>query len=626
MPAISTLFDIADDTRWVDFYAERARGGAGLLIVGGLQTLFPGRTSRLGKVHLYADRFIARLSELTAAVHRHPAKIAAQLATHNYWSPEGKAETAAFIGPSEVEIPTDCLHPNYCANPFLPKVRALSVAEIEVIVQAVGDAALRAKKAGFDAVELLVAAGNLFNRFLNPCTNVRTDEYGGSPENRSRIVTRAIADIQAKAGRDFPLICRISALDMLPWGLSLDRWKEIAVIIAGSGVHALSIYPGWHETRAPRHQMCVPRGHFVYLAQAIKEVVAIPVAANIRINDPVLADRIIAEGKADLIAMGTPLIADPELPLKARENRLEDIRMCGGCCNCWDRLVSGEPIDCSVNARVGREEGRPLGRSQAPRKVLVIGGGPGGMEAARVAALRGHTVTLFEKKDRLGGQLAYAVLPPHKEEWTNLIRYLGGQLQKLKVDVRLNTEFTPEALVREAPEAVIVATGAVPIIPGIPGMDGPHVTHALDVLEGARRVGQRVVVVGGGAIGCETAEFLHREAKQVTLLEMQDELGKDIGQWNRWIVLDRLSASVRIETGVTVEAIIPEGVKAARLGGPPRIYEADSVVMAVGMRSNDSLARDLQGKVVSLKLVGDCAKLGKIRDAIAEGYRAAVEL
>jgi 2,4-dienoyl-CoA reductase (NADPH2) len=626
MPAITTLFDVEENSRWVDFYAERARGGAGLLIVGGLQTLFPGRISRLGKVHLYEDRFIPRLSELTAAVHRYKAKVAAQLATHNYWAKNGKAESAEYIGPSEVDIPTTGLHPAYCTDECLPRVRALTVEEIVAIEEAVGDAAERAKKAGFDAVELLVAAGNLFNRFLNPCTNRRTDEFGGTLENRTRIVVDTIAIIKKKVGRNFPLICRISALDMVPWGLDLESWKEIAAAIEKAGVHALSIYPGWHETRQPRHQMCVPRGNFVYLAQAIKQVVDIPVAANIRINDPRLADQIITEGKADLIAMGTPLIADPDLPNKARENRLDDIRMCGGCCNCWDRLVSGEPIDCSVNARVGREEGHPIIRAAKPKRLCVIGGGPGGMEAARVAALRGHRVRLFEKKDRLGGQLVYAVLPPHKQEWANLIRYLSKQLQKLEVDIRLNTEFTLETLENEKPDAVIVAAGAMPIIPDIPGIKGNNVVTALEVLEGSKDVGQNVAVVGGGAIGCETAEYLQQGGKQVTILEMLDGIGKDISQWNRWVILDRVSNSVRVETGVKVEEICENGIKATKAGKYPKFYEMDSAVIAVGMRPVVSIANDLEGKVTSLYVVGDCAKLGRIRDAIAGGFQAAVEI
>jgi 2,4-dienoyl-CoA reductase (NADPH2) len=626
MPAITTLFDLEENSRWIDFYVERARGGAGLLIVGGLQTLFPGRKSRLGKVHLYADRDIPRLGELTEAIHRNGGIAAAQLATHNYWAKNGKIDSAEYIGPSEVDIPTEGLHPNYCQCELLPKVRPLSVSEIMMIEEAIGDAAARARKAGFDAVELLVAAGNLLNRFINPCTNRRTDEYGGSLENRTRIVVRAIADIKKRVGRDFPLICRISGTDMLPWGLELDSWKEIAVILEKAGSHALSIYPGWHETRAPRHQMSVPRGHFVYLAQAIKDVVKIPVAANMRINDPLLAEQIVAEGRADLIAMGTPLIADPYLPQKAKEGRLEDIRMCGACCNCWDRLVSGEPISCTVNARVGRQDQQSFTRAAKSKKVLVIGGGPGGMEAARVAARRGHQVTLFEKKDKLGGQLLYAVLPPYKDEWHNLIRYLSTQLKKLGVDIRLNRECTKETITEARPDAVIVAAGATPIIPDIPGTDGPNVATALDVLDGTKTVGQSVIVVGGGAIGCETAEYLHRTGRRVTILEMTDRIGRDISEWNRWVVMDRLSAGVRMETDVKVDAIHEKGVKATRSGTHSEFFEADSVVLAVGMKPAERLANDLQGTVASLQAIGDCARLGRIRDAIAAGFQAALEI
>jgi 2,4-dienoyl-CoA reductase (NADPH2) len=626
MPALTTLFDIVENSRWLNFYVERARGGAGLLIVGGLQTLFPGRESRLGKVHLHSDGDIVRLSELTKAIHHNGGLVAAQLATHNYWAKSGKISGAEYIGPSEVDIPTAGLHPNYCQCELLPKVRPLTVAEIMMIEEAIGDAAARAQKAGFDAVELLVAAGNLLNRFINPCTNRRNDEYGGSLENRTRIVVRAIADIQKKTGQDFPLICRISGLDMLPWGLELDNWKEIASILENAGSHALSIYPGWHETRQPRHQMSVPRGHFVYLAQAIKEVVRIPVAANIRINDPLLAEQILAEGRADIIAMGTPLIADPYLPQKAKEGRLEDIRMCGACCNCWDRLVKGEPIDCTVNAGVGREDQYPIRRAGKSKKVFVIGGGPGGMEAARVAARRGHRVRLFEKKDRLGGQLLYAALPPHKDEWNNLIRYLSTQLKKLDVDIRLNQECTVAAIAKAKPDAVIVATGASPIIPDIPGINGQNVANALEVLDGSKEVGQNVIVVGGGAIGCETAEYLHRKGKRVTILEMTDRIGKDISEWNRWVVIDRLSAGVRLETNVKLEEIHEKGVKATRAGKPPEFFEADSVVLAVGMKPVDRIANELKGMVTSLHLVGDCARLGKVRDAIAAGFQAALEI
>jgi len=314
------------------------------------------------------------------------------------------------------------------------------------------------------------------------------------------------------------------------------------------------------------------------------------------------------------------------LPKKAQEGRLEDIRMCGACCNCWDRLIKGEPIDCTVNACVGRENRYPIARAGKSKKVLVIGGGPAGMEAARVAAHRGHQVSLFEKKGKLGGQLLYATLPPYKDEWNNLIRYLSTQLKKLGVDIRLNQECTAETINKARPDAVIVATGATPIIPDIPGTNGHNVATALEVLAGRKEVGQNVIVVGGGAIGCETAEYLHRKGKRVTILEMTESIGKDISEWNRWVVMDRLSAGVRLETRVKVKEIRKEGVTATRADKQLEFFEADSVVIATGMKPFDPMATELKDKVASIQVVGDCAGLGRVRDAVAAGFQAALEI
>jgi 2,4-dienoyl-CoA reductase (NADPH2) len=367
MPAITTHFDFDESSHlWENFYAERARGGAGLLIIGALQSLYPGRRAYVGRVNLHHDGDMPRLRKLTTAIHNSGGKASAQIATYDYWAKNGTKSTADYVGPSEVTIPTNGLHPNFSQAEYLPRNRSLMVEEILMIEEAVGDAAVRAQKTGFDAIELQVVGGSLLCRFVNPFTNRREDQYVGPLENRTRFIVEAITNIHRKTGHDFPLICRIPGIDMVPWGLTLDNWKAVALIIEKAGAHALSIYPGWHETREPRHQMCVPRGGFVYVAEGIKEVVRIPVIANIRINDPILAEQILEEGKADLIAMGTPLIADPDLPRKAKENRLEDIRMCTACCNCWDDVMRGEAITCSVNARVGKESKQPISGSRIP--------------------------------------------------------------------------------------------------------------------------------------------------------------------------------------------------------------------------------------------------------------------
>jgi 2,4-dienoyl-CoA reductase-like NADH-dependent reductase (Old Yellow Enzyme family)/thioredoxin reductase len=627
MPAITTNYDFDKVDRLVGFYAERAKGGVGLIITGALQTLYPGRRSHVSRTQIDDDHDIPKLREWTKAIHDNGGRVAAQLATYGYWAKKREESTPEDVGPSDVSIPTNGIHPNFSRAEFVPRTRPLTTKEILTIEEAVGDAAVRARESGFDGVELQAVRGNLFVRFINPFTNRRIDEYGGTLENRVRILTETINNIKKKVGKDFPLICRIPGTEMVPWGLVLDDWKQIAPMIEKAGVHALSIYPGWHETREPTHQMCVPRGAFVYLAEGIKQAVSIPVAAGNRINDPVLAERILLENKADLIAMGTPLIADPYLPNKAREGQLEDIRMCTACCNCWDDLMKGKPVTCSVNARVGKELEYPIIATKKSKKVFVIGGGPAGMEAARVASLRGHQVTLFEKEPKLGGQLLYAALPPYKEEWNTFMNHLVGQLRKLNVEVRLNEECTVRTVEEGMPDAIIVATGATPMIPNILGVDKEYVMTAIEALTRSKQVGQNVVIVGGGSIGCETAEFLFKMGKKVTILEMLDRIGADIGEWNRWVMIDRLNAAgIRVETSSKVELITEKGVRITHPNGMEEFFEADLVVIAVGMKSVNKMADELNGKVASLYKVGDCVEPHKVRQAIEGGFLAGLHV
>jgi 2,4-dienoyl-CoA reductase (NADPH2) len=627
MPAITTNYDFGKIDRLAGFYAERAKGGVGLIITGALQTLYPGRRSHRGGIDISNDNDILKLQELTKVIHANGGRVAAQLATYGYWAKKREESTPEDVGPSDVLIPSNDSPPTFSRAEFVPRVRPATLEEIVMIEEAIGDAAVRVQESGFDGVELQVVGGNLFVRFVNPFTNRRCDEYGGALENRVRILIETIAKIRKKVGDDFPLICRIPGTEMVPWGLVLDDWKQIAPMIEKAGVHALSIYPGWHETRDPRHQMCVSRGAFVYLAEGIKGVVKIPVAAGNRINDPVLAEEILLKGKADLIAMGTPLIADPYLPNKAKAGQLEDIRMCTACCNCWDDVMKGKPVTCSVNAMAGKELEYPFVAVKNSKKVFVIGGGPAGMEAARVASQRGHRVTLFEKGPKLGGQLLSAALPPYKEEWNTLVNYLVTQLRKFNVEVRLNEECTIGTVKESEPDAVVVATGAIPIFPDIPGVDKGNVVTAMEVLIGGKQVGHNVVIVGGGSIGCETAEFLFKMGKKVTILEMLDRIGADIGEWNRWVIVDRLNAAgIRVETGSKVGLITERGVKITRPNGLQEFFEADSVVIAVGMESKDKISDELSGKVISLYKVGDCLEPRKVKQAIEGGFLAGLQV
>lgn len=627
MTAVSTRYDFEDSDRLSRFYAHRARGGAGLIITGALQTLYPGRKTGTGRISLYNDAGIPKLKEWTKAIHDNGSRAAAQLATYNYWSQKGTEGTAESVGPSSVVVPREGTHPLISLAEYLIPDRELTLEEIGMIQEAVAAAALRAREAGFDAIEFQCFGGNLFHRFTNPFLNRRTDAYGGNVENRMRFMTESIANIKKKAGHDLPIICRIAGMDPVPWGMGVEYWQEIAVILQAAGVHALNIYPRWHESREPAVQMCVPRNAFVHVAEAIKKVVAIPVITNARIVDPRDAEQILASGKADFVGMARPLIADPDLPQKAREGRIDEIRFCTACCRCYDDYFSDRFVSCSVNPQAGMEKEYAIHRAPKPKRVIVLGGGPAGMEAARVAALRGHRVALFEATGKLGGQLVYGVVPPHKEEWKTTVGYLATQLGKLNVEVRLNTALTAEEIAGEKPDVVVIATGATFSIPDLPGFKGPNVITAIDVLAGRKQTGHKVVVVGGGSTGCETAEFLAREGRQVAILEMLPRIGADFGPANRYLAIDRLvAAGIRLETGVKAEEITPTGVKVIRAGLYPEFFEADTVVLSVGLVSNDKIASSLEGRVPFVYKIGDAAKPASIKEAMESAFKIALQI
>ena len=627
MVAVTTRYDFEESDRLPRFYAERAKGGVGLIITGALQTLYPGRKLGAGRVNLYNDSGIPKLKQWVKAIHDNGGKAAAQLATYGYWSKKGTEGTAEDVGPSAVALPREGLHPLFSLAEYLPPVRALTLEEIVTIQEAIGDAASRAREAGFDAVEIQCVGGNVLHRFTNPFLNRRDDLYGGCVENRLRIMTESIANVKKRTGNDFPIICRIPGLDPVPWGLGLEHWQEIASILEKTGAHGLNIYPRWYESRDPLPQMCVPRNAFVPLAEGIKKAVNIPVITNVRINDPLDAEQIVATGKADFIGMGRPLIADPHLPNKAREGRLDDIRLCTACCRCYDDVASDRFMSCAVNPLAGKEGEYVVKPVEKAKRVFVIGGGLSGMEAARVAALRGHRVTVFEAKERLGGLLLYGTIPPYKEEWKTTLQYLTTQLGKLRVQVRVNTRCTAKEVEDGRPDVVIVATGSVPLIPNLPGVLGSNVATALDILAGGKQAGQTVVIVGGGSTGCETAEFLAQKGKQVILLEMLPRIGADYGPMNRWVVLDRLvAAGIRLETGAKVEAITEKGVKVLRAGLYPEFFEADSVVLALGMKPNDGIDLKLEGKVPSLFKIGDAVKPAGVTEAIESGFKVGLQV
>jgi 2,4-dienoyl-CoA reductase (NADPH2) len=619
MLAIGTGYSESDGTvgdRFINFYVERARGGVGLIIAPfapfdmGLPFI-PG---------LYDDRFIPGARRLADAVHACGTKIAPQFLGQYFWLNK-KSGAFEFIAPSAV------------FNKMIGTTpRALTVEEIHLLVDEYGEAGRRAREAGFDAIELHLGIGYLLNRFISPCTNKRTDEYGGSLENRMRFPLEIIARIHKRAGEDYPIICRVSAEEYMKGGHTLEDSKKVVSILETAGVQAIDVEAGWHECPEPLVVMSVPRGAFVYLAEEIKKVVNVPVVAAYRINNPELAEQILADGKADLIGLGRALLADSEFPNKAREGRTDEIRTCIACSNCLDNLLTGyksgamSPAFCSINPRMGNEAEYAIEPARVAKRVLVVGGGPGGMEAARVAALRGHQVTLCEKGEELGGQLRVACLPPYKDELGSLIKNMATQVRKAGVEVRLNTEVTLELVEKENPDVVILAVGATPLIPDIPGAGQDNVVTAVDVLTQRRDVGETAVVVGGGMVGCEAAEFLADLGKKVTILEMLPKIGSDYGATYRHVVLRRLrKTGIKMETNVMVEEITDRGVKAKR-DDAAKFFPGDTVVLAVGFKSSKELDEKLSGKVPAPYSIGDCVEPRRIKEAIEEGFRLAREI
>lgn len=598
--------------RQKDYYAARARGGTGLLTTGLILPSSMGRPIP-GRMGIYHDRFIPGLCQLVDVVHAEGAKIAIQISLQYYWA-KGEGAPLEEVAPSEVSTRRGS------------QPRALSVAEIHQIIGEYSEGVRRAREAGFDAVELHCGIGYMISRFISPCTNKRTDQYGESLENRMRFLLEIIESSKRKAGSDYPLICRISADEFMEGGHKLEDTKRLIPILEGAGVHCLNVGAGWHECRTPLVHMSVPRGGFVYLAEEVKKVAKVPVVAAYRINDPVLADSIIAEGSADLVGMCRALIADPELPNKAREGRLDEIRPCIACGHCLDLVMLGAPLACAVNPRVGKEAEHATAPAKNPKKVFVIGGGPAGMEAAAGAAGRGHEVTLFEKMDRLGGNLLLAAVPSYKWEINSLTDYLETWLKRSGARIRLNQEMSEKAIAEGKPEVVIIATGATALIPDIPGVNEGNVVTALEVLGGEREVGARVVIVGGGMIGCEAAEYLADRGKKVTIIEMLERIGADIGMTTRWVVMQRLrNAGINMETRAKVEEITDQGVVVGR-GDSREFFSADSVVLAVGLLPQDELASRLKGMVTECYTIGDCNQAQRIIQAIDDGYRISREI
>ena len=644
MPAMHLNFTMGggvSDTL-VDFYAERARGGVAMITVGGcsVDTLGSGPIM----IGLHEDRFVDGLTRLTGAIHEGGALAVAQL----YHA--GKYAYSMLTGQQAVS-----------ASAVFSKLtkempRELSLDEITQVQRAFADAARRAQEAGFDGVEVLGSAGYLICQFLSPVSNQREDRYGGSFENRVRFGREVIEQVRAAVGPQTAVLVRVAGADLVPGGLNNEHSARASRVFSEAGAQAVNVTGGWHETRVPQLTMGVPRGAFLHLARRIREAVEVPVMASNRIADPRMAEQALADGMADLINFGRPLIADPRLPQKALSGKPWRIIHCVACNQgCFDNVFAARPVRCTVNPVVGQEGKLPLGEADNRRKVLVAGGGPAGMMAAITAARRGHQVTLAERSGQLGGQLLLAGATRDRQEMLTLVADLRQQLEDCAVKLLLNTEVTPVGVQAAGAEVVVVATGASAAPCDLPGADLPNVKQAWELLASQAAVGPEVVVVGGGPVAVDVARelaqrgtldaeslrfLLINEAEdpatlrqrclqgthKVTVVELLSRAGKGIGRSTRWTLLQDLSRfGVEVLVSARVSAITEQGVELEQ-DGEARLLPADTVVLATGSRAESALAEALGEAGVETVVVGDARSPRRAFEALHEGFKAGLEI
>jgi 2,4-dienoyl-CoA reductase (NADPH2) len=601
------------------YYAERAKGGVGLIVTGGYAP------NKRGWLKPFASEMSNRLhaerhKQVTSAVHEHGGAIALQVLHAGRYS-----YTPFSVSASAIKAPI---------NPFRPS--ALSTRGVDRTVSDFARAARLAQRAGYDAVEIMGSEGYLVNQFLAARTNRRTDAWGGTAEKRMRFPVEIVRRTREAVGDGYPVIYRLSLLDLVEGGQTWDEVVELAHRIEDAGATVINTGIGWHEARVPTIITQVPRGAWTWATERLKAEVSVPVCASNRINTPQLADRLIADGTADLVSMARPLLADPDFVNKAAAEREDEIITCIACNQaCLDHVFKNQKASCMLNPRAGRETEIVLVPTLRKRQVAVVGGGPAGLAAAAAYAERGDAVTLFEKGAELGGQFRLAMQIPGKEEFAEALRYYRRQLEIHGVEVRLNTTADPEALTGF--DEVVVATGVVPRVPAIPGIDHPKVVLYSDVLDGSVEVGRRVAVIGAGGIGVDVAHYLTHDptettadwlahwgvgdpahgtgqeagglaaptsrepVREVTLVQRKTSIiGKSLGKTSGWAHRAVLKqAGVTQVSGATYDLVDDRGLHLT-VDGEQRVIEVDHVVVCAGQES----VRDLYDALLAAHAEG----------------------
>lgn len=608
--------------RHIDYYVERAKGGAGLILVEGAYVDQKGKRL-MNQLFTGSEAHEKRMRELVDEVHARGAHIGLQI-THGGRECSSRVTGFRPLGPTnipseyrgitkEVEIPEELTEP-----------------EIEEVIDSFVKGAGFAKRAGFDLIEIHGAHGYLISQFLSPAVNFRRDRYGKDIEGRARIVTELLDKMKTKLKDSLPIIVRFNGDDFIEGGTSLSEARILARLFEKHGADGLHVSGGFHAS-VPFYMippMGLPPNCLVHLAEGVKREVSIPVITVGRIIDPHDAEEILQTGKADLVAFGRSLIADPEFPLKAKEDREDEIRPCIGCNQgCIGAIHKQLPLTCLVNPAAGREREFAISKAKSVKKIVIVGSGPAGLEAARVAAIKGHRVVLFEKEESLGGKLNVAKIPPTRETIGKVVDYYEHILARLGVDLRLRSEATEEAILREKPDEVIMAVGGELHRPEIPGIDHSIVVFAEEVLKGRVEVGLNCIIVGGGMVGIETAEFLLAKGRDVILVEMMGDIAYDMEPRTRSYLFYRVKKyGLEILVNEKVVEIVPDGLITAKGRRKKKLLGADHVILAIGSGPDQQLGNQLRDRGVRLHFIGDCKEVRNAMDAIYEGAQLSLKM
>ena len=605
----------------IAFYENRARGGAAVVTVSEACVDYRNGKSHGRLINLQNPGVLAGLTNCARAIRRHGALAsvelnhAGMLSDFDVVTSERKRDDEIHYGPSDTVLPAGTV------------VKAMTGEQIREAIGCFARGAALVKRAGFDMLMVHAGHGWLIHQFLSPLTNRRTDAYGGSREKRFRFALEVLAAVRAAVGPDFPIELRFSAMETAEGGITLpdaiafaaaaQSYVDILHVSAGSE-------PDFHVTHPP---MFAAPGCNVRFAAEIRKHVSIPVATVGALNEPAQMERILAEGKADIVCMARALLADPELPKKVEQNRTDEILRCIRCFTCHAERMLTQTRICALNPQIGREyEAKFDAPPTTPKKLLIAGGGPGGMQAALTAAQRGHHVTLCEASGALGGNLRCETNVPFKAAFPKYIGTMARRMALAGVEVRLNTPVTPEFVRDFAPDALFVAVGAEAARPPIPGIDGANVVFGTELEQREKEIGRRVAVIGGGLVGCESGLYLAQKGHAVTIIELRDDVAVDANPRHRPALMAELAAHTAVRTGLRVTEITPVGVACVTAAEERVFLEADTVLCAAGLKPRTEVVDALRGTAPIVEVIGDCVRPDIIRGATWRAYHAALDL